>query len=105
MDLAILDEGLGWTLTTGPMGRVGESRAAVSQFGNIISLTLISGCSLLIVLVVAAACLGNIAPVVVWVRSLVWGPAHFAEAPVRHLLSVVLILLVAGALVVILRVI
>ena len=104
MDLAILDEGLGWTLITGKMDRVGESWAAVSRSGGNIARTLLSGCALLIVLVVASACLGNIAHVVVWVRSLVRGPARFAEAPGRHLLSGVVVLLVAGALIVILRI-
>ncbi|MBT4501805.1 MAG: hypothetical protein HOC74_29005 [Gemmatimonadetes bacterium] len=105
MDLAILDEGVGWTLTTGPMARIEGARAAVADFGSAFSFVLLSACPLLGVLAVAAACLGHAARFAIWARSLGRDPARFARAPIFHLLAVVLVLLVAASLLVILQVI
>lgn len=97
LDLVILDEDLGWTLTAGPMPRVTGWRASVSRHGRLLCHTLVALCSFLVVLLLAAAVLANVARAAGWARSMVKTPSHFAEAPLRNLFAVFVILLTVCA--------
>jgi hypothetical protein len=105
MDMVILDQGMGWALTTGAIARPGGARAAIAESGGIVCFVLLSACPLLGVLAVAAACLGHVARSLIWAGGLVREPARFANSPVLHLLVAALVLLVAASLLVILQVI
>lgn len=106
MDLAILDEKWGglWTLTTGPMARGPSPPSVVVTYGHWIAFSLITVSSLLLAMTVSAAALGTLAQAILWIWSVVREPGQFMEAPGTNAFITLTILLVAGALVFVLKV-